>query len=216
METRRRTVLVAALGAAALFAAACSPTTDRDRYQVGDEGTVTLRNQLSTTLFLGGCNHFDYEKRVGGEWVSQGPDHVCVWEGIAQPVAPGATVTDPIFAREPGTWRLHYQIGVGCREGKPLGAGDCRRIFETDSNEFTVVGGGCIVAGCSGELCVDAGFRDVVTPCVWLPQYECLEETRCGPFGPGGACGWERTPEFEACLEEVDQADLSVDLAAGR
>jgi eight-cysteine-cluster-containing protein len=140
-----------------------------------------------------------------------------VWEGIAQPVAPGESVTDPIFAREPGTWRLRYEVGVGCSDRKPLGSADCRRVFEVESNEFTVVGGGCVVAGCSGELCIEKGRDDVVTPCVWLPQYECLEETRCGPFGPGGACGWERTPEFEACLEEVDGAsDLSLDLAAGR
>ena len=188
-----RWMLVAAIA----LLVACAPATDRDRYEVGETGTVTLRNQLATaTLYLGGCGHFEYEKRVGGEWISQGSDSVCVWEGLAEPLGPGAAVVDPIVAREPGTWRLRYPVGLGCSETAPLS--QCERVDDLRSNAFEVVEGGCVVTGCSGQLCAE---EHVATTCEWLPHYACYRDARCGRFGAGGSCGWESTPELEACLE---------------
>ena len=207
MTTRARRMLrIGALGLAALVAAACVPETDRDRYAVGESGTATFRNELRVPLYLGGCGHFDYEKKVGDVWVSQGPDIVCVWEGLAQAVPPGGVVVDPIHARAPGTWRLRYEVGLGCSKQKPLAPGNCQRVVPVTSNEFVVVGGSasrCVVAGCSSELCVDASFGDIATPCVWLPGYECLRGAQCGPFGSDGGCGWKQTPELLECLENA-------------
>lgn len=193
------------LAAAAALVVACAPTTDRDRYEVGDAGTATLRNQLAaTTFYLGGCGHFEYERRVGRRWVPEGSDIACIWEGVAQPVPPGSVVVDPITARAPGTWRLRYPVGVGCRESAPLSA--CDRIEEIVSNEFEVVEGGCVVGGCSGQVCA---ADEVVTTCEWLPQYACYRDARCGPFGAAGACDWEPTAELAACLE-ANGANLSL------
>lgn len=189
----------------ALFLAACTPPeTDRERYAVGESGTVSFRNDLRVTLYLGGCGHFDYEKRVGDQWVSQGSDIVCVWEGLAQPVPPGGVVTDPILAREPGSWRLRYAVGIGCNKKRSLSAAHCDRLIDVTSNEFQVVASPvarCVVTGCSGELCVDASLGEVATPCVWLPEYACFRDARCGPFGPGSECAWEPTPELAECLD---------------
>jgi len=184
----------------ALFLAACDVETDRTRYEVGESGVATFRNELRATLFLGGCAHFDYEKRVGGDWISQGPDIQCFWEGTAQPVPPGSEVVDPIHAREPGLWRLRYPVGVGCSAKRPLS--QCTRIIEITSNAFEVAASRCVRAGCSSELCVEAGFGNTIaTPCEWRPEYECLRDARCGRFGPGGSCAFEPTPELAACLE---------------
>ena len=106
---------------AVALVAACAPATDRDSYEVGQTGVATFENRLGgAALYLGGCGHFDYEKLDGDEWVSQGGDVACVWEGLVQPVPPGSVVVDPIRAREPGTWRLRYPVGVGCSETAPL------------------------------------------------------------------------------------------------
>lgn len=185
------------LAVAAALLAACAPATDRDRYEVGETGSVTLRNHLaSETLYLGGCGHFEYEKRVGQDWVGQGSDTVCVWEGFAEPVAPGAAVVDPIVAREPGTWRLRFPVGLGCSEAAPLS--ECASVETLHSNPFEVVAGGCVVTGCSGQLCAE---EHLATTCEWLPHYACYRDARCGRFGADGRCGWERTPELAACLE---------------
>ncbi len=182
-----------------LLLLACTPETDRDHYGVGESGVVRFENATRATLYLAGCSHFEYEQQIDGAWVSQGPDAVCVWEGFAEPVAPGAVVRDPITARAPGTWRLRYPVGVDCATATPLSREHCRAVWHVASNPFEVHEASCIVTGCSGQLCAD---EPLATTCEWLPQYACYRDARCGRFGPGGACAWEPTPELAACLEE--------------
>jgi hypothetical protein len=160
---------------------------------------VSFRNGSGVTVYLDGCSHFQYEKQAGAKWVPQGPAAVCVWEGFARPVPPGGVVREPFEAREPGTWRLRYPVGFGCSETAPLREGDCKRIVEVESNAFAVAGSGCVVSGCSGQICAD---REWASTCEWLPHYACYREARCGPFGPGGSCAWEETPELLACLSD--------------
>jgi hypothetical protein len=182
----------------AVLLVACGPATDRTRYAVGDTGVATFHNQLATTLYLAGCNHFDYEKRVGDAWVSQGPDLACIWEGLADPVTTGEIVSDPIRARAPGTWRLRYAVGAGCSESAPLAESNCRVVREIFSNEFEVDDAGCVVTGCSGELCAAS---EVASSCIFLPRYACFRDAECGRFGPGDTCAWKPTPELAMCLE---------------
>lgn len=60
----------------------------------------------------------------------------------------------------------------------------------------------CAVQGCSGQLCVAADAEPVFTTCEWRPSYACYQQTRCGPYGANGACAWEATPEFVACMDD--------------
>ena len=63
-------------------------------------------------------------------------------------------------------------------------------------------GDACHVGGCSGQLCVgedDPGF----STCEFLPWYACFQFAECGNFGPDGACGWDQTPEFVQCMDEM-------------
>jgi hypothetical protein len=200
MERRSSVWLLAAL------LTACAPETDRAHYETGDVGRVTLRNETQLTVYLGGCGHFDQEQLVGEEWVSRGGDQVCVWEGFADPVLPGEVVNEPFQAREPGTWRLRYPVGVGCSASAPLGDPDCTWLGEVTSNEFEVRASGCLVSGCSGQVCADQRWE---TTCEWLPHYACYQAANCGAFGADGSCGWEPTPELEACLAELDGAPAS-------
>ncbi len=203
MAIQSQTIRAGAL-VLALLLTACGPATDRDRYQVGESGVATFQNQLSATLYLGGCGHFDYEKRIGNNWVSQGPDAVCVWEGYASPVAPGGLVTDSIRAREPGTWRLRYRVGAGCSEAAPLGDDHCEVIAEIASNAFEVAETECVVGGCSDQFCAE---EPIASSCEWLPYYACFRAARCGHFGPAGSCGWQPTPELGTCLDALRGID---------
>jgi hypothetical protein len=187
---------------AASLLVACAPETDRSQYQVGERGTVTLRNHTGATLYLGGCGHFDYEQRIGDEWVWRAPDQVCFWEGFAQPVVAGGALHEPFEARAPGTWRLRYPVGLGCSEAAPLDAAHCRALVEITSNEFEVEESGCVVSGCSGQVCADQPWA---TTCEWQPRYACFQAARCGRFAPDGACAWEPTPELQACLADPPQ-----------
>jgi hypothetical protein len=56
----------------------------------------------------------------------------------------------------------------------------------------------CVASGCSGILCVAAG-KEVMSTCEYQPKYACYKNARCEPQ-PGGACGWTKTAELDACL----------------
>jgi eight-cysteine-cluster-containing protein len=55
----------------------------------------------------------------------------------------------------------------------------------------------CVVSGCSGEICAAEPMASV---CIYSPWYECLQLATCGNYAPEGGCGWEPTPELQACL----------------
>ena len=61
-----------------------------------------------------------------------------------------------------------------------------------------------MTTGCSGQLCVSTDTGDVFTTCEYRPEYECLSSTECGPYGPGGSCAWDDTPEYLQCLDDVE------------
>ena len=62
----------------------------------------------------------------------------------------------------------------------------------------------CVTAGCSGELCISQAELDqdpgYGTFCVFQSEFACLIFSRCGHYGPNGSCGWQETPEQQACL----------------
>lgn len=58
--------------------------------------------------------------------------------------------------------------------------------------------GGCVRAGCGGQLCVRAG-EEPVTTCEERPEYACYREARCERQADG-TCGFTSTPELERCL----------------
>jgi hypothetical protein len=60
---------------------------------------------------------------------------------------------------------------------------------------------GCVRGGCSSELCVEHGTEPSFSPCIYRNEYACYETARC-ERGPDGACGWVRTAELDACLQD--------------
>lgn len=57
----------------------------------------------------------------------------------------------------------------------------------------------CVIAGCSGELCISAGQEPFATTCEWKDEYACFRSAKC-EIQPDGNCGWTMTLELNACL----------------
>jgi hypothetical protein len=57
--------------------------------------------------------------------------------------------------------------------------------------------GACFVGGCSGQICSDQ--EGVISTCEFKPEYACYQTATCGRQSDG-TCGWNATPELQACL----------------
>lgn len=177
--------------AAGLALAGCFADTDRARYAPGDEGTTTFHNQSGATAWLDGCSAYGFERLAGDRFEPAFPAVVCVWEGFAQPVAHGESRSFELFAPdEPGTWRLRYPVGVGCRADAPLSEEHCLATSGIESPPFEVV-----------ELCEEGACG----PQLGMPNVLCPDGVHvAGPTGrclldpESRRCGWE----IASCPEE--------------
>jgi hypothetical protein len=60
----------------------------------------------------------------------------------------------------------------------------------------------CVVAGCSGQLCVNAEDGDIVTTCEWREEYACYANAECAVQADGN-CGWTQTAALDQCLDDA-------------
>ena len=59
--------------------------------------------------------------------------------------------------------------------------------------------GGCLITGCSGQVCAD---HDVITTCEYRPEFACYENAVCERQADG-PCGWTLTAALGRCLQEL-------------
>ncbi len=64
---------------------------------------------------------------------------------------------------------------------------------------------GCVVGGCSSQVCVEAGV-EVITTCEWREEYSCYQQATCERQS-SGQCGWTETEALLACL--ANSAELT-------
>lgn len=63
-----------------------------------------------------------------------------------------------------------------------------------------VASGGCVVGGCSAQLCGEASdMEGMVTTCEYRDEYACYQTARCERQA-SGQCGWTETSELNQCL----------------
>jgi hypothetical protein len=164
--------------------AACSATTDRERYAVGDSGSTAFHNDTAEPVFLEGCSAYSFEQLEGERWTDRGPAVVCVWEGFAQRIEPrGSAVFDLRAPAEAGTWRLRYRVGLGCTDDQPLRDDTCASIASLETPPFAVVEL-CDPSACGPRL----GMPNLLCPDgihVAGPTDRCLRDLATGQ------CGWE-------------------------
>jgi hypothetical protein len=65
----------------------------------------------------------------------------------------------------------------------------------------TPSGDGCMIGGCSGQLCVEAAQGAVSSTCEFRPAYACYGRHSQCKRQPDGRCGWTPTAELNACLK---------------
>lgn len=63
----------------------------------------------------------------------------------------------------------------------------------------TASGGGCVVGGCSNQLCVDSSTAPAVTTCEYREEYACYAKAECTRQATG-QCGFTKTVELSQCL----------------
>ncbi|BDQ04768.1 MAG: hypothetical protein KatS3mg084_0286 [Candidatus Dojkabacteria bacterium] len=78
---------------------------------------------------------------------------------------------------------------------------DVSKIEEPDQlNQPSDGSSACVVAGCSGELCVKAG-EDVSSMCIWKEEFACYKQpfAKC-ELQSDGKCGWTPNEELTQCI----------------
>ncbi len=59
-----------------------------------------------------------------------------------------------------------------------------------------VSNGGCVVTGCSSQLCAE---EEMITTCEYIPTYACYSGATCARQ-TDGTCGWTMTTQLVQCL----------------
>jgi len=113
-------------------------STDKTVYAPGSTIKARVTNYTPSSIFLSGCSPFAWQQLQGSSWINQGPDKLCVWEGIAREVAAGASYIETVSAPVNGSVRLQSGYSVGCAPGKPLSQGACSSSGQATSKSFTV------------------------------------------------------------------------------
>ncbi|MGZ5626995.1 MAG: hypothetical protein ACXWFA_09755 [Methylobacter sp.] len=98
-----------------------------------------------------------------------------------------------------------YELAAGNYEYS-INGGDYAGSFTlTKDNRFATDNliplGGCVVSGCSGQLCVEASGEGVATTCEYREEYACYKTAACERQA-SGQCGWTETPTLAQCLVE--------------
>lgn len=91
-------------------------------------------------------------------------------------------------------------------EGFYVKLGDGKSPTPTPAPTKPVAGAGCVIGGCSSQLCVDASQGDVVSTCEWTEAYACYKTATCEKQATG-QCGWTETKELNQCLADAKSPD---------
>lgn len=59
---------------------------------------------------------------------------------------------------------------------------------------------GCIIGGCSRELCTDASAGAMMSSCIFRAEFACYKTATCERQS-NGVCGWTPTPSLKSCLQ---------------
>ncbi|MBW2734383.1 MAG: hypothetical protein JRH20_18505 [Deltaproteobacteria bacterium] len=98
---------------------------DPDHVTEGEVVTPTLVNTLAEPIFLAGCSPYALDQWFDGTWETEGPTHVCFWEGNATKIAPGESYVEDI-TRGLGGYRVGSHYSLHCADHVPLSDAACR------------------------------------------------------------------------------------------
>jgi len=70
---------------------------------------------------------------------------------------------------------------------------------------------GCVVGGCSQELCTDASAEPMASICMYRAEFACYKSAVC-ERQVDGKCGWTQTPELKRCLANPPAVEAGVEV----
>lgn len=59
--------------------------------------------------------------------------------------------------------------------------------------------GGCVIGGCSAQLCTDEADGPAVSDCMYRAEYACYKQSKCERQA-NGQCGWTPSAALTTCL----------------
>lgn len=65
-----------------------------------------------------------------------------------------------------------------------------------------IAGEGCIIDGCSGQICRDESSEGMTTTCEYKAEYGCFKYSKCEQQ-KDGKCGWTQNTEFTRCVKNA-------------
>lgn len=72
--------------------------------------------------------------------------------------------------------------------------------YQTEPASPMVSDTGCVIGGCSGELCTDMSLGPQNSICLYKEEYACFKFAVC-ERQESGQCGWSETPESLNCRQ---------------
>ncbi len=193
-----------------------SPTRERDRQF--DERRISdlslIQSQVVTYWQRNGelpATPDDLRDEIGGFLVPTDPETGVAYEytgGTERTFELCATFTLPSVREKdnPTAMSVPRPVGGVTYEEGVWWHGVGRSCFERTIDpalyppaKSSRAAGGCLVTGCSGQVCAD---REVVTTCEWTPAYACYGKHSTCERQPSGQCGWTPTAALTQCLAE--------------
>lgn len=89
-----------------------------------------------------------------------------------------------------------------CQNSSCVIVGDC--ISKSDISLSCNSDLDCYSTGCSKEFCVSKSNDEIITTCVFNPEFDCLKQTYCGCSS--GECSWKETYKYRQCLQSINMS----------
>ncbi len=70
----------------------------------------------------------------------------------------------------------------------------------------------CVIGGCSAQLCGERG-DDLMSMCIYSPEYACYKKYSACERQADGKCGWTPTPQLQRCIAHPPATDNNPQVA---
>jgi hypothetical protein len=188
---------------------------ERDKQNaIGWEGQPSKKILSSKNVTVG---NYPGVERIE-EWLAAGYTTVVTYFKVGDYIYEASIQPSEIDYQNSQVYKNYYQIlssfrlvssaniSPTCRPRPPCLDAEPRCLMpETEDmcppkTSPTPLQSGCIIGGCSGEMCLDARSPDMASICLWKEEYSCLKYSTC-ERQTAGNCAWTQTPEYLSCLK---------------
>ena len=171
--------------------------------QIRGEARGTYFFEASFPIVLKDANGVEIATAIAeaqGDWMTQ--DFVPFTATLTF-IRPASETGTLVFKRDnpSGLPEHDASFSVPVRFGEAL-------VVPRESTSSTV-SGGCMIGGCSGEICAD---EEMMSNCMYRPEFSCYRGASCAR-NKAGQCAWVETKELTKCIADA-KANTTVEAGA--